>query len=55
MTAADPMFTEANTSKTKKALSSLELFVVKDVMMTETAKLAHYIIPAASNFERDEI
>ena len=55
MTAADPMFTEANTSKTKEALSSLELFVVKDVMMTETAKLAHYIIPAASNFERDEI
>ena len=31
------------------------MFVVKDVMMTETAKLAHYIIPAASNFERDEI
>ena len=55
LTAGDPVMTEANSAKTRKALSSLELFVVKDLFMTETAKLADYVLPAASNFERDEL
>lgn len=55
MTAANPVMTDANASKTIKALSSLELFVVKDLFMTETAALADYVIPAASSLERDEL
>ena len=33
---------------------SLELLVVIDVAMTETARLAHYVLPAASQFEKPE-
>lgn len=55
MTAANPVLTNANSQKVKKALSSLELLVVKDLFMTETARLANYVIPAASYLEREEI
>ncbi len=55
MTAADPVMTEANTAKTIRALSSLELFVVKDLFLTKTAELADYVIPAACNYARDEL
>ena len=33
---------------------ALELLVVIDVAMTETARLAHYVLPAASQFEKPE-
>lgn len=55
MTAANPVITNANASKAIEALKQLELFVVKDLFMTETAQLADYVIPAASNFARDEL
>jgi anaerobic selenocysteine-containing dehydrogenase len=38
----------------REALSSLELLVVIDVAMTETARLAHYVLPAPSQFEKYE-
>ena len=38
----------------RAALSALELVVVIDVAMTETARLAHYVLPAASQFEKWE-
>jgi len=55
MTAANPALTNANSQKVVEALSALELLVVKDLYMTETAKLADYILPAASYLERSEI
>ena len=55
ITAANPVVTNPNSIKVKKALESLELLVVRDLFMTETAKLADYILPAASFFERNEI
>ena len=55
LTAADPALTNANTNKVIEALKSLELLVVKDLFMTETAKLADYVIPAASYLEREEL
>lgn len=55
ITAANPAVTNPNSIKVKKALESLELLVVRDLFMTETAKLADYILPAASFFERNEI
>ena len=55
MNAADPVLTNANTSKVVKALKALDLLVVKDLYLTETAKLADYVIPAASYLERSEL
>ena len=55
LTAADPVMTNANTTKAVEALKALDLFVVKDLYLTETAKLADYVIPAASYMERSEL
>ena len=55
ITAANPILTNPNSRKVKKALESLELLVVRDLFMTETTKLADYVLPAASFFERNEI
>ncbi|MCT4593422.1 MAG: molybdopterin-dependent oxidoreductase [Anaeromicrobium sp.] len=55
MTAANPVLTNANSNKVEAALSELDLLVVKDLFMTETAKFADYILPAASYLEREEV
>jgi len=44
-----------NSVKVAEAFSSLDLPVARDLFMTEGAKLAHYIIPAASFLERSEL
>src|SRR6218665_3456927 len=51
---ANPVVTYAATAAYEKAFSALELLVVVDVAMTETARLAHYVSPAASQFEKWE-
>lgn len=51
---ANPLLTYADTSAYERAFQSLELLVVVDVAMTETARLAHYVLPAASQFEKWE-
>jgi anaerobic selenocysteine-containing dehydrogenase len=51
---SNPANTAANTEAVERALCSLELCVVVDVAMTETARLAHYVLPAASQFEKTE-
>ena len=38
----------------REALASLELLVVIDVAMTETARLADYVLPAPSQYEKWE-
>jgi len=55
ITAANPALTNPNTNKVVKALSNLKLLVVNDLFLTATAKLAHYVLPAASFFERSEL
>jgi anaerobic selenocysteine-containing dehydrogenase len=55
LTAANPVMTNPNTLKVKEALSALDLFVVRDLFMTETAELADYVLPAASFLERVEL
>ena len=55
MTAANPAINNPNTRKVVQALSSLELLVVNDLFLTETAQLAHYVLPAASFLERCEL
>jgi anaerobic selenocysteine-containing dehydrogenase len=55
LTAANPAMTNPNTERVRRALSALELFVVRDLFLTETARLAHYVLPAASFLERSEL
>ncbi|MEZ4249495.1 MAG: molybdopterin-dependent oxidoreductase [Polyangiales bacterium] len=51
---ANPALTGADTGAYERAFSKLELLVVVDVAMSETARLAHYVLPAASQFEKWE-
>jgi len=51
---ANPALTYADGAAQEAALRSLELLVVVDVAMTETARLAHYVLPAATQFEKVE-
>jgi anaerobic selenocysteine-containing dehydrogenase len=50
----NPAHSLADSQRMREALSSLELLVVIDVAMTETARLAHYVLPAASQYEKYE-
>jgi anaerobic selenocysteine-containing dehydrogenase len=51
----NPVLTNPNTPKVARAFAGLDLLVARDLFMTESAKLAHYIIPAASFLERSEL
>jgi anaerobic selenocysteine-containing dehydrogenase len=51
---SNPANTAANTAEVEKALGTLDLCVVVDVAMTETARLAHYVLPASSQYEKTE-
>lgn len=51
---ANPLLTWPDTPAFERAFASLDLLVVVDVAMTETAQLAHYVLPAASQFEKWE-
>ncbi|MGV0717577.1 molybdopterin-dependent oxidoreductase [Mycolicibacterium sp. XJ662] len=51
---SNPAHSLANSAACREAFRSLELLVVIDVAMTETARLAHYVLPAASQFEKAE-
>lgn len=48
----DVVQTDPNTSKVKKALTNLDLFVVQELFMTETAMLADVVLPGASFLEK---
>ncbi len=52
---ANPALTNPNSTKVVQALASLDLLVVRDLFMTETAALAHYVLPAAFFLERSEL
>lgn len=51
---ANPLSSYADIPAQRKAYAKLDLMVVIDVAMTETAMAAHYILPAASQFEKYE-
>jgi anaerobic selenocysteine-containing dehydrogenase len=52
---ANPCLTNPNSGKVLRALQNLDLLVVRDLFMTETAELADYFLPAASFLERTEL
>jgi anaerobic selenocysteine-containing dehydrogenase len=51
----NPELTNPNAKKVARAFAGLDLLVARDLFMTESAKLAHYVIPAASFLERSEL
>jgi anaerobic selenocysteine-containing dehydrogenase len=48
---ANPLRSFADTAAYEEAFSRLDLLVVCDVAMTETAALAHYVLPARTGYE----
>lgn len=51
---SNPVLSGADSAAYERALAKLELLVVVDVAMTETARLAHYVLPAATQLEKWE-
>ena len=49
----NPMMTDPNTTHVEHALRSLDLLIVQDIFPSETAYLAHVILPAAASLEKD--
>lgn len=49
----DILLTNANARSTEQALRSLDLLIVQDMFMNETARLATVFLPACSSFEKD--
>ncbi len=49
----NPMMSDPNTSHVEHALRGLDLLVVQDIFPSETAQLAHVILPASSWLEKD--
>lgn len=52
--ASNPAHSLAESPRFREAMAELELSVVVDVAMTETARCADYVLPAASQFEKHE-
>ena len=50
----NPAHSLADSPRMREAIAALELVVVIDVAFTETARLAHYVLPVASQFEKAE-
>ena len=50
----NPAHSLADSQRMREAIRALELSVVIDVAMTETARVADYVLPASSQFEKAE-
>jgi anaerobic selenocysteine-containing dehydrogenase len=51
----NPLLTYPDTTAYEQAFKALDLLVVVDVAMTETARFADYILPARSQFENGNL
>jgi len=49
----NPLLSSPDINKVKRALSSLDLLVVQDMVKSETAEMAHIILPVSSFAEKD--
>ena len=52
---ANPLLSGADSQAYEAAFARLELLVVLDVALTETARRAHWVLPVASQFEKWEL
>jgi anaerobic selenocysteine-containing dehydrogenase len=50
----NPAHSLADSTRMREALRALDLLVVIDVALTESAREAHYVLPAASQYEKFE-
>ena len=50
----NPIITWPNSNRLKKAVKKLDLFVVIDLFMTATAKMADIVLPGSSPLERED-
>jgi anaerobic selenocysteine-containing dehydrogenase len=50
----NPLHSVADSQRMRAAMRRLELLVVIDVAFTESAREAHYVLPASSQFEKPE-
>ncbi len=55
VTGGNPLITMANAGRLKKAFEQLELLVVTDIFLNETASLAHYVLPATAPLQRPDL
>jgi anaerobic selenocysteine-containing dehydrogenase len=53
VTGGNPVVSMPDSSAFKEAMKKLDLFVVLDLFMTETAELAHYVLPGCTHFEKN--
>ena len=49
----NPMMSDPNTNHVEQAFRNLDLLVVQDIFPSDTAYLAHVLLPAASSLEKD--
>lgn len=49
----NPLLSDPDTAHVREALSRLELLVVQDLFLSQTAELAHVVLPAAAVAEKD--
>ncbi len=49
----DPAQTQSNIGKVHEALKAMDLVMVQDLFLTETAKFAHIVLPSACFYEKD--
>jgi predicted molibdopterin-dependent oxidoreductase YjgC len=49
----NPMLSDPNTNHVERALRNLDFLVVQDIFPSDTALLAHVILPAAASLEKD--
>ncbi len=55
VTGGNPLLTMANAGRLREAFARLELLVATDIQLSETAALAHYVLPATSPLERPDL
>lgn len=55
VTGGNPLLTMPNAARLRDALSQLDLLVVLDIVQTETASLAHFVLPTTGAFERADL
>jgi predicted molibdopterin-dependent oxidoreductase YjgC len=49
----NPMLSDPNLTHVEEGLRALEFLVVQDIFLSETAQLAHVVLPAAASLEKD--
>lgn len=55
VTGGNPLITMPNSARLRDAMQQLEMLVVTDIYLNETASLAHYVLPATSPLERADL